>query len=70
MSSAPPDISLGLAARIKQVRESAVLTQNELAEHLGVSERTLQNWEAGTLPRAKHRRRLLAFLSEHEGQAA
>ena len=64
VSSAPPDISLGLASRIRQARDAAVLTQQELAGHLGVSERTLQNWEAGTVPRAKQRRRVLAWLEE------
>lgn len=70
VSSAPSDISLGLAARIKQARDAANLSQVELAEQIGVSERTLQNWEAGTLPRPRHRRLVLAFIAEHEAVAA
>lgn len=38
---------------IKQQRESIGWTQAQLAEHLGVSPRTIQNWEAGeTMPSA------------------
>lgn len=52
-----------LAKRIKRAREDANLTQAEFAERLGVSVRTLQNWEAGVgVPRAKHRRVLAKAL--------
>lgn len=54
-----------LAAQIKRAREAAHLSQTELAHQLGVSARTVQNWEAGVgIPQPKHRRRLAAFLSE------
>jgi transcriptional regulator with XRE-family HTH domain len=34
--------------RIKQARSDAGLTQAELAKAVGVTLRTVQNWEAGT----------------------
>jgi transcriptional regulator with XRE-family HTH domain len=56
-----------LAAQIKRARRDANLTQQELALQLGVSHRTLQNWEAGNgFPRAAHRRRIAAFLNNEE----
>lgn len=52
-----------LAKRIRDKRDRANLTQKELADELGVSIRTLQGWEAGTVvPRARHRRVLSEFL--------
>ena len=33
---------------IKEQRERIGWTQSQLAEYMGVSERTVQNWEAGT----------------------
>jgi DNA-binding transcriptional regulator YiaG len=60
-----------LAGRIRKARDAAVLTQVELAERLGVSQRTLQGWEAGmSFPQPRHRRLLLAFIAEHEEVAA
>lgn len=56
--------------RIRAAREAANLTQREFADELGVSARTVQYWEAGKWPRAKHRRLLSDWLSEHEGEAA
>jgi len=42
-----------------------MLSQEEAAELIGVSVRTLQNWEAGTsFPWPKHRRALADFLTE------
>jgi DNA-binding transcriptional regulator YiaG len=65
-----PDLSTlteQLAADIRKARDDAHLSQVELAERLGVSPRTLQNWEAGIgLPQPKHRRRLAAFLNNEE----
>lgn len=41
---------------IKQIRETLNLTQEELALKLGVSSRTVQNWESGgTIPKTKIR---------------
>lgn len=70
MSSAYPDITLGLAEQLRAARQAAVLSQIELAARLGVSERTLQSWEAGTVPQPRHRRAVLAFIAEQEATAA
>lgn len=52
-----------LARRLRERRDVLHLTQKEAAKRLGVSERTLQSWEAGAaFPWAKHRRKLEAFL--------
>lgn len=37
-----------LAARIKQAREAAKLTQNEVAQHFGISRVSVTQWENGT----------------------
>ena len=55
---------------VKVARDQAHLTQVELAARLGVSPRTVQNWETGTMPRAKHRRAIRAFLDELVEEAA
>jgi transcriptional regulator with XRE-family HTH domain len=53
-----------LGKRIKAHRVQINLSQREAAEQLGVSLRTLQNWEAGgTFPWPKHRRALQRFLT-------
>lgn len=40
---------------IKKIRERLNISQEKLAEMLGVHPRTVQNWESGTtIPRAKH----------------
>ena len=40
---------------IKQIRKNLKISQTELAKMLGVSLRTIQNWEAGeTIPNTKH----------------
>lgn len=72
MSSVNPHINLdlGLAAKLKQARGDASLSQVELAERLGVSERTLQGWEAGTIPQPRHRRKVLAFIETTDKAAA
>ncbi len=50
---------------IIKIREDLGLTQLELAEKIGVSPRTIQNWEAGKkIPDTKHE--LLRSLSEGE----
>jgi len=58
------------ADEIRAARERLDLTQVELAERLGVSPRSVQGWEAGRMPQAKHRRALADFLSEAEEKAA
>ena len=54
----------------KQVREQRIrlhLSQREAAERIGISARTLQNWEAGTtFPWPKHRRAVKRFLESEE----
>lgn len=51
---------------VKRERDERHLTQAEVASTLGVSTRTVQNWEAGAVPRATHRRAIIAWLSEKE----
>ncbi len=71
MSSAPTHISLDLSASLKAARETASLSQKELAAEFAVSERTLQGWEAGSsFPQPRHRRIVLAFIAEHTRAAA
>lgn len=50
--------------KIRAARSDANLSQRELADRLGVSVRTVQAWEAGTVPQPRHRRALdeLIFL--------
>jgi transcriptional regulator with XRE-family HTH domain len=56
--------------QIREAREAANLTQEELAQRFGVSARTIQYWEAGKDARPKHRRAILEFLSEFDEVAA
>lgn len=52
-----------LGQRLYAKRDELSLSQREAAELLGVSERTVQNWEAGSsFPWPKHRRTVAAFL--------
>jgi DNA-binding transcriptional regulator YiaG len=59
-----------LAATIRLAREAANLSQAELATLLGVSTRAVQYWEAGKVPRPKHRRALATFLNGDEERVA
>lgn len=53
-----------LAEKIRDRRDELNLTQKEAAKRLGVSDRTIQNWEAGkAFPRPKHRRAIDDFLA-------
>lgn len=67
MSSRPVDITL--ADALREYREQRVLTQQELARKLRIPVRSLQGYEAGAIPQAARRRKILAFL-ERERQAA
>ena len=52
---------------IKKIRETAMLTQPEFAEELGVSFRTIQSWEQGKCkPSLRHRRIIVAFCNTHK----
>lgn len=55
---------------LRAARETANLSQAELATAFGVATRTVQYWEAGKVPRPKHRRAIAAFLDEVEEAAA
>ncbi len=69
--SSPDSLTHDLAARLRKRRDELHLSQREAAERLGVAERTLQNWEAGTtFPWPKHRRALASFLTEKDDVAA
>lgn len=59
-----------LSGRIREARFAVDLSQVELAKRLGVSTRTLQNWEAGKIPQPRHRRRVADFLAFVEGEQA
>lgn len=59
------DLNDDLGKRIRERRDGLQLTQREAAKRLGVSERTLQNWEAGAaFPRRRHLRALDRFLAD------
>jgi transcriptional regulator with XRE-family HTH domain len=59
------DLTDDLGKRVKARRTRLNLSQRESAELLGVSLRTLQNWEAGeTFPWPKHRRAIQQFLAD------
>lgn len=65
------ELRVKFAEEIREAREAADLTQLELADRLGVSARTVQYWEAGKVPKAKHRRLVKAWLAEAaDGEAA
>jgi DNA-binding transcriptional regulator YiaG len=44
-------------------RAASHLSQSEAAELLGVSVRTVQNWEAGSYPWPRHRRAILQWAN-------
>jgi ribosome-binding protein aMBF1 (putative translation factor) len=56
--------------RIREAREASDLTQAELGRRLGVSARTIQNWEHGSTPRPRHRRAIKRFLNGEAGPDA
>lgn len=56
MTTTQTDPGSGVAARIRQARRSAVLTQRELAALVGVYPQTVWFWEAGRMmPTYEHR---------------
>ena len=64
------NLRVNFAETLRAARDRQHLSQAELAEQLGVSTRTVQNWEAGTWPRPSHRRMLVEFLAEPEPEVA
>ena len=56
-----------LAQRIRAARITAMLSQVEAAAELGVSPRTWQGWESGTMPWPRHRRALAAWFARVNG---
>ena len=61
---------LNIASKLREARTRADLSQKELGLELSVSERTIQNWEAGRTPRPKHRRRVRRFIEAELGGVA
>ena len=69
---------MGVKEQIAQARRDANLTQAELAEMVGVTARTVQNWEAGTRSPWRYiaeiciatRRPLASFFDDSEEKAA
>lgn len=54
-------------SELREERESRHLTQEEAATKVGVSTRTWQLWELGSVvPRAKHRRALIDWLNPED----
>jgi transcriptional regulator with XRE-family HTH domain len=65
------DITDDLGKRVRAHRIRLNLSQIEAAKTLGISVRTLQNWEAGTtFPWPKHRRAIDRFLKIDSGESA
>jgi DNA-binding transcriptional regulator YiaG len=58
------DAQESLAEQLRTARNSVELTQQELAERLGVSVRTVQLWERGAASSARftHRRAIRDFI--------
>ena len=55
-------------SRLKQLRESQNLTQEELSEKSGISVRTIQRIEAGTLPKGHTLKTLARILEIRENE--
>lgn len=52
-----------LADALRAYRDRHHLTQAELARKLRINLRSLQGYEAGVIPQAPRRRKILAFLA-------
>lgn len=63
MTNASGTISPDFAKIVAGTRATRHLSQSEAAESLGVSTRTVQNWEAGAYPWPRHRRAILAWAN-------
>lgn len=49
---------------VKRARSRQDLTQEELADALGVHRQTVADWESGTVPRPENQVRLADFLDD------
>ena len=67
-SRVPTETTLGESLR--EYRERHHLTQTELARKLRINVRSLQGYEAGVIPQAPRRRKILAFLAREMERAA
>ena len=56
-----------IGARIAAARRAAGLTQHELAQRLGVTPRSIQNYESGAIVPYKHLRRIEALAHRRVG---
>lgn len=63
---------LTLGPVLRQARERANLSQEDLADQLGVSVRTVADWERPNhpWPWPRHRAALARFIGEHSGVTA
>jgi PAS domain S-box-containing protein len=61
-SSTPGTVGAQIGARLAQARKQAGITQKALAESLGVTRRSIQGYEAGTVVPYKHLDRLAELL--------
>lgn len=57
-----------LAEALRDYRDRHHLTQAELARKLRVNIRSLQGYEAGVIPHAARRRRIIAFLNREKAR--
>lgn len=64
------DLNVNFADDILDARLRLHLTQIDLAARLGVSPRTVQNWEAGMEPQIRHRRLIAEFLEQTKEASA
>lgn len=51
-----------LSETIKELRKQSRLTQQELADELGVTRSTLANWECGTRPKDENLKDIAEFF--------
>ena len=52
----------GLGERLRDARKDKKLTQEEVAEKIGVTTTTIQNWEKGKyIPKEKYLKRYIPF---------
>lgn len=65
-----PSLTHPAVARLKLVAEEKLLTQREVAEQLGVSERTVSYWfTTDTTPQKRYLRVVLDWLDQQEDAA-